>query len=79
MSLIGTNGISINGNNVINVIINENNVINEKIFMTLFPLASVMDALDLFAYSLNLLSLYANITTHMQTACGGIAAKILQP
>jgi hypothetical protein len=36
------------------------------------------DALLLFADSLNLLSLYANITIHMQAACGGIIVKILQ-
>jgi hypothetical protein len=47
--------------------------------MTLFPLTLLMDAFLLFANSLSLLSLYANITTHMQAACGGITEKILQP
>jgi hypothetical protein len=48
-------------------------------FMTSFPLTPLMDALLLFADSLNLLSLYAKITTHMQAACGGITEEILQP
>ncbi len=61
--LMGTN--VINGNNVINVIINVNNVVKETMFMTLLPLTSLMDAILLFDDSLNLLSLYANITIHM--------------
>jgi hypothetical protein len=51
----------------------------EIVFMTFFPLTSLMDALLLFANSLNVLSLYANITIHMQAACRGITAKIQQP
>ncbi len=51
----------------------------EIMCMTLFPLTSLMDALLLFANPLNLISLYANITIHMQAACRGITAKILQP
>jgi hypothetical protein len=51
----------------------------EIMFMTIFPLASLKVALLLFSNYLHLLSLYANFTIHMQEACGGITAKILQP
>ncbi len=44
--------------------------------MSLMEMMSLMEIM--FAYSLNLLSLYANITIHIQAACGGITAKILQ-